>query len=163
MIHSKQNKRQRTECMLFRKSVERVRDKSSGQSLKTREVERRSFNNHHPWAGFVKRESKFHSDEVYNLDVASVLFLAPRIRLLIKGGFERCGATPCLPEFPNHSKNAWENWHGILKKIQYSFDTLEGCVDDTGLIDLGNITSEQREKIDEGLLLFGKYMLYLTV
>lgn len=163
MIHSKRNKRKRAERMLFRKAVECVRDKSGGQSLRTREVERRSFNSHHPWAGFVKRESQFHSDEVYNLDVASVLFLAPRIRLLIKGGFEWCGATPCLPEFSNHSKTAWENWHGILKKIQYAFDALEDCVDDTGLIDLGNVTSEQRKKIDEGLLLFGKYMLYLTV
>lgn len=162
MIHSKQNKRQRTECMLFRKSVERVRDKSSGQSLKTREVERRSFNNHHPWAGFLKRESKFHSDEVYNLDVASVLFLAPRIRLLIKGGFEKCGATPnWLADRLGHLD--WEQWYAILKKMQFAFDTLEQSIDDTGLYDLSALTIAQKDGIHEGLELFGKYMLYLSL
>lgn len=93
-----------------------------------------------------------------------MLFLAPRIRLLIKGGFEKCGATPYIPELHTEdSHKNWGLWRAILKKIQFAFDTLERCVDDTGLIDTSIITQEQKARVDEGLLLFGKYLLYLTV
>lgn len=130
--------------------------------LREKEVTRYSNGKHHPWAVFLKRESDFHSDEAYNLDVTAVLFIAPRLRLLIKGGFEKCGATPnWLDDRLGHLD--WEQWHTILKKMQFAFDTLEQSIDETGLYDLSALTTEQKEGIYEGLELFGKYMLYLTV
>lgn len=148
----------------MRAAVRKVLQLKAGLDMRNRETSRFKVDSHHPWAAFLARERNFHSDECYNLDVATVLFLAPRIRLLIKGGFEKCGATPNIPGFhTDDSHENWERWHTVLKKIQYAFDTLESCVDDTGLIDTSTITYKQKAKVDEGLLLFGKYLLYLTV
>lgn len=144
--------------------MKKVLRHKSGLDLRNRETARLKVDKLHPWAAFLAREKDFHSDECYNLDVATVLFLAPRIRLLIKGGFEKCGATPTIPELhTDDSHENWERWHVVLKKIQYAFDTLESCVDDTGLIDTSMIAQEQKVEVGEGLLLFGKYLLYLTV
>lgn len=161
MMHKKENNRQRAERMKLNRAVRQVMRRRAGLTLRDREVYRHPIKEPNPWADFIKRESCFHSDEVYNLDVAATLFLAPRIRLLIKGGFEQCGATPAIQSIDG--KTAHESWRAILKKIQFAFDTLESIVDDTGLYDWDRVTSEQREKIDEGLALFGKYMLYLCV
>lgn len=162
MIHGKRNKRQRAERIRLQTAMRKVLKRREGIRLRDKEVTRYSNSNHHPWSGFLKRESNFHSDEVYNLDVTAVLFIAPRLRLLIKGGFEKCGATPnWFDDRLGHLD--WEQWFAVLKKMQFAFDTLEQSIDETGLYDLSELTVEQKEGINEGLELFGKYMLYLTV
>lgn len=162
MIHGKRNKRQKEERRRFQTAVRKVMRKKAGLRLRDREVERYSKGKYHPWAGFLAREKDFNSDEAYNLDVTAVLFIAPRLRLLIKG-IEQCGATPVgYKDIPNDN-TAWEAWHRILKKIQFAFDTLEQCIDDGGVYDLSNLSPTEIEDIDEGLILFGKYLYYLYV
>lgn len=164
MKHRRKNRQRRAERIRMKKAMRKVLQRQAGLDLRRRETSRMKHDAHHPWAAFLARESAFHSDECYNLDVATVLFLAPRIRLLIKGGFEKCGATPYIPELhTGDSHENWKRWHTVLKKIQFAFDTLEHCVDATGLIDKSSITNERKAMVDEGLLLFGKYLLYLTV
>lgn len=164
MIKGRKIKQRRAERIRIKKALERAQQRKASLDLRCRETFRLKHDERHPWAAFLARESEFHSDECYNLDVAAVLFLAPRIRLLIKGGFEKCGATPYIPELHTEDRyKNWEQWHAVLKKIQYAFDTLEHCVDDTGLINISAITQEQKASVDEGLLLFGKYLLYLAV
>lgn len=162
MIHGKRNKRQRAERIRLRSALRKVQQRMEGQRLRDREVTRFSNAKHSPWADFLKRESNFHSEEVYNLDVTAVLFIAPRLRLLIKGGFEKCGAIPNWFD-ARLGHLDWEQWHAILKKMQFAFDSLEQSIDETGLYDLSELTIEEKEGIYEGLELFGKYMLYLTV
>lgn len=162
MIHGKRNKRQREERIRLRSAMRKVLKRREGQRLRDREVTRYSSGKHHSWANFLKRETDFHSDEVYNLDVTVVLFVAPRLRLLIKGGFEKCGATPNWFDAKLGHLD-WEQWHVILKKMQFAFDTLEQSIDDTGLYDLSQLTLEQKADVDEGLEIFGKYMLYLSL
>lgn len=164
MIKGRKKRQRRADRIRIKKALERAQQRKVGLDLDRCETYRMKHDEHHPWAAFLSRESEFHSDECYNLDVAAVLFLAPRIRLLIKGGFEKCGATPYIPELHTEdSHKNWELWHAILKKIQFAFDTLERCVDDTGLINTSTITQGQKARVDEGLLLFGKYLLYLAV
>lgn len=163
MRHKKENNRRRAERVWLDRAVRRVLARRSGLALRDREVARYATREHDPWAGFRKRESCFHSDEAYNLDVTATLFLAPRIRLLVKGGFNKCGAVPAILGHDGDGTAARERWTGILKKIEFAFDTLESIVDGTGLYDWDRVTGEQREKIDEGLALFGKYMLCLCV
>lgn len=164
MIHCKRNRQKQIEWHKIRTAVRKVLRRKANLPFRNRETSRLKADSQHPWAAFLSREKNFHSDEVYNLDVATVLFLAPRIRMLIKGGFEKCGATPYIPELhTDNSHDNWEQWHAILKKIQYAFDTLESCVDDTGLINVSVISQEHKAMVDEGLLLFGKYLLYLTL
>lgn len=162
MIRCKRDKRQRAERVKLRSAIAKVLKRREGLRLRDKEVTRYSNSKHHPWAGFLKRESDFHSDEVYNLDVTAVLFIAPRLRLLIKGGFEKCGATPnWFDDRLGHLE--WEQWRAILRKMQFAFDTLEQSIDDTGLYDLSALTIAQKDGIHEGLELFGKYMLYLSL
>lgn len=162
MIHCKRNKRRKEERLRFQSAVRQVLRKKEGLRLRDREVSRYSHGRQHPWAAFLAREKNFHSDEVYNLDVTAVLFLAPRLRLLIKG-IEQCGATPVGYKDIPKDETAWEVWHEILKKIQFAFDTLESGVDDCGVYELSHLSSKERENVDEGLNLFGKYMLRLCV
>lgn len=162
MIHSKKNGQKRAERIRLRAAVRKVMQHEAGLSLRDRETSRLKVDKHHPWTTFLAREKGFHSDECYNLDVTAVLFIAPRLRLLIKGGFEKCGATPNWSG-DHLGRMSWEQWHDILKKMQFAFDALEQSIDDTGLYDLSWLTAEQKTRINDGLALFGKYMLYLSV
>lgn len=132
----------------------------------------------------VKDINKVNPIEYWNVENATVVFVAPRLRALIEG-MEGCGATPgsyydidengnfimrgircamdgCvdLPDNKNVD-STWAGWHNVLKKIQYAFDTLEtnthGC--HSSLTD--GLTEMQLKNVNDGLLLFAKNFFYL--
>lgn len=162
MIHCKRNRQKQIEWHKIRTAVRKVLQRKANLAFRNSEASRLKADSQHPWAAFLSREKNFHSDEVYNLDVATVLFLAPRIRLLVKGGFEKCGATPYIPELhTDNSHDNWEQWHAILKKIQYAFDTLEKKIqeypdDSLRTIFDDRLTEQERKKVQSGLNSFAR-------
>lgn len=132
----------------------------------------------------VKDISKVNPIECWNVENATVVFVAPRLRALIEG-IEGCGATPgsyydidgngnlihyglraamegCV-DLPDNKDidDTWTGWHKVLKKMQYAFDTLE--VNTRGFHSslTDGLTDEQKRKVNEGLMLFAKNFFYL--
>lgn len=116
----------------------------------------------------VKDENKIPVIETYNLSVATTLFIAPRLRVLVEG-ITNCGATPIDfidrdsdgTEFGISMENlekASNDWNNKLLKMQYAFDSLEKNISKTrGIFELNKFSKEQRSKIEEGLSLFAKH------
>lgn len=125
--------------------------------------------------------------EYWNLDTVIPVFIAPRLRALVKG-MEGCGATPAV--FYDIDKNGnfirkgyrteadntvdssddyeddvddslWESWHKVLKKIQYTFDTLEANTYGVHSTILDGLDEEQKQKVNDGLMLFAKNYFFL--
>lgn len=105
-----------------------------------------------PWADLrVKDIERLPLEEVYSVNETLVVFFAPRFRLFVEC-VEGCGATPLGLE--------WEEWHGILKKIQFAFDTMEHKTYDA-CISADEFTEEEVARINEGLALLGKWFFHL--
>lgn len=127
----------------------------------------------------VKDINKVNPIEYWNVESATVVFVAPRLRALIEG-MEGCGATPgsyydidesgnfiqgglraamegCV-DLPDNKEvdGTWKGWHSVLKKIQYAFDTLEANTSGCHSSMTDGLTDEQMKKVNEGMLLFAK-------
>ena len=131
------------------------------------------------WIYLRVKDKDVNAIEYWNLETVIPVFIAPRLRALIKG-MEGCGATPA--EFYDLDKDGnfvrdslrygnektgalpdnkdddhmWERWHAVLKKIQYAFDTLEKNTYGIHSSLLDDLSEEQRQKVNEGLMLFAK-------
>lgn len=131
------------------------------------------------WAHLrVKNEDDIPDTDYWNLEDAATLFIAPRLRLLVKG-MTKYGCVPgsfissddCSLTINEHAVNDsispdnsdkktdddFSRWHEVLKKMQYAFDTLENNIGmGDGIYHLDKFSDKQEKAIQEGLELFAK-------
>lgn len=153
--------------------------KNTNITSKTQDIEKGKESFFDNWAYLRLKDDKINAIEYWNLETVIPVFIAPRLRALVKG-MEGCGATPA--DFYDIDKNGnfikdgynsamentvelsddgdddsdWERWHTVLKKIQYAFDTLEANTYGVHSTLLDGLSDEQKHKVKEGLMLFAK-------
>ena len=94
--------------------------------------------------------SKIDKEELWKLDYTLARYIYPR--LVAFKNMERIGYPTCF-ETP-------EEWEEILDKMIWSFEKI---AKDNWILDYSNMDNvlKEREKFDEGLMLFGKYFANL--
>lgn len=139
------------------------------------------------WDYLRVNDDKMKAIEYWNLETVIPVFIAPRLRALVKG-MEGCGATPAVfydidkdenfikmgysteidntkdlsdDDEDNVDYSLWESWHKVLKKIQYAFDTLEVNTYGVHSTILDGFDEEQKQKVNDGLMLFAKNYFFL--
>lgn len=130
------------------------------------------------WDYLRAKDDGIKPTDYWNLDAATVVLIALRLRAMIKG-MERCGATPSVYYDIDDKGNfirsdssismessgelstddedpSWTGWHKVLKKMQYAFDTMEANTYGVHSSILDGLNDEEKQKVKDGLLLFAK-------
>lgn len=115
-------------------------------------MKKQETGNYDPWEDRMAWDiERLPLEEVYSVNETLVVFFAPRFRLFVEC-LEGCGATPLGLE--------WEEWHSILKKIQFAFDTMEQKTYGDN-ISADEFTGDEVSRINEGLALLAKWFFHL--